>query len=468
MVNIELVGSPADGSGSSGQFHAAEYINALRAINGHGVLGHTITATITGSSLVVTIPAFVAVIPDGSGGSTRVSHAGGTITHDAADGTNPRLDVGVVDASGNLEARKGTATAVADATTKNSGTGSITSGGTTDVITHGLTSAPTLEDIFITLGENPTNTPGAIWVDTIGATTFTVNCENDPGASNLDFAWQAEALTSAPIEAPMPSINSDDVMLYKVVIGAGVTAITSSDIHGRAIDISERGEFITPLAVADGSVSAPSFQFDSDPNSGLYWVGADKWGVVAGGVKIVEWELSSGAGKVRIFAPSTNPGLRFYEVATAMWEWYYDVTNNRMALFNDVLNKDAIRVADASGSDIVLDGTLTQSSFDDYDDLALLNAITDGRAALREYSEPLEKIGVWQYDEDRRTPYMSIQGMTALQIGALRQENRRAVASELAMTDELRRLRGGVEAMLSALPAKTRDEAMALLGEGAK
>ena len=63
---------------------------------------------------------------------------------------------------------------------------------------------------------------------------------------------------------------------------------------------------------------------------------------------------------------------------------------------------------------------------------------------------------------------MSIQGMTALQIGALRQENRRAVASELAMTDELRRLRGGVEAMLSALPAKTRDEAMALLGEGAK
>ena len=75
-------------------------------------------------------------------------------------------------------------------TNSNSGTGSITSGGTTDVITHGLNITPALADIHITLGENPTNTPGAVWVDTIGATTFTVNCENDPGASNLDFSWK--------------------------------------------------------------------------------------------------------------------------------------------------------------------------------------------------------------------------------------------------------------------------------------
>jgi len=71
-----------------------------------------------------------------------------------------------------------------------SGTGSITSGGTTDVITHGLGLTPNVEDITITLNENPSNTPGAIWVDTIGATQFTVNCENNPGASNLDFGWK--------------------------------------------------------------------------------------------------------------------------------------------------------------------------------------------------------------------------------------------------------------------------------------
>ena len=75
--------------------------------------------------------------------------------------------------------------------TENSGTGSIASGTTSDVITHGLDVTPTAANITVTLTEDPTNTPGAIWVDTIGATTFTVNCENDPGASNLDFSWQA-------------------------------------------------------------------------------------------------------------------------------------------------------------------------------------------------------------------------------------------------------------------------------------
>ena len=73
--------------------------------------------------------------------------------------------------------------------TENSGTGSVTSGGTTDVITHGLDVTPTIDQITITASEDPTNTPGVIFVNTIGATQFTVNCENDPGASNMDFGW---------------------------------------------------------------------------------------------------------------------------------------------------------------------------------------------------------------------------------------------------------------------------------------
>lgn len=74
--------------------------------------------------------------------------------------------------------------------TENSGTGSITSGSTTDVITHGLMHTPSIDDITITFAENPTNDPGNIWVDTITSTQFTVNCRNDPGASNLDFGWR--------------------------------------------------------------------------------------------------------------------------------------------------------------------------------------------------------------------------------------------------------------------------------------
>lgn len=73
--------------------------------------------------------------------------------------------------------------------TENSGTGTINSGATTAVITHGLDYTPTAQDIIVTLKENPTNTVGSVWVDTITATQFTVNVESDPGASNLDFGW---------------------------------------------------------------------------------------------------------------------------------------------------------------------------------------------------------------------------------------------------------------------------------------
>ena len=75
-----------------------------------------------------------------------------------------------------------------------SGTGSISSGATTDVITHGLGIAPAAKNITVTLTENPTNDPGIIWVDTITTTAFTVNCINDPGVSNLDFGWQVVLL----------------------------------------------------------------------------------------------------------------------------------------------------------------------------------------------------------------------------------------------------------------------------------
>jgi hypothetical protein len=61
-------------------------------------------------------------------------------------------------------------------------------------VTHGLDVTPVLEDISIVLGENPTNDPGNIWVDTFTSTQFTVNCRNDPGASNLDLAWLAQVL----------------------------------------------------------------------------------------------------------------------------------------------------------------------------------------------------------------------------------------------------------------------------------
>lgn len=101
-----------------------------------------------------------------------------------------------LNSSNNFSKQAGTATEIRvrnnqGHVTENSGTGTISNGATSATITHGLSATPTLDDIAITLGENPTNTPGAIWVDTLTSTQFNVNCENDPGASNLDFGWKA-------------------------------------------------------------------------------------------------------------------------------------------------------------------------------------------------------------------------------------------------------------------------------------
>src|SRR3990167_2268493 len=78
--------------------------------------------------------------------------------------------------------------------TENSGTGTIASGATTAVVTHGLSVTPTLDDISITFGEQGTSDYGRWWVSTITATQFTLNVSADPGASGLDFAWKAIVL----------------------------------------------------------------------------------------------------------------------------------------------------------------------------------------------------------------------------------------------------------------------------------
>lgn len=72
------------------------------------------------------------------------------------------------------------------------GTGAITSAATSVVITHRQPFTPSANEITITPTNNPTNDPGNIWVSAIGATTFTVNCRNAPGASTLTFAWRVK------------------------------------------------------------------------------------------------------------------------------------------------------------------------------------------------------------------------------------------------------------------------------------
>ncbi len=74
--------------------------------------------------------------------------------------------------------------------TENSGTATLLNTTMSIAVNHGLSTTPT--NITITWLEDPTNAIGDWWVDTIGAAQFTLHGV-DPGASNLDFRWTANA-----------------------------------------------------------------------------------------------------------------------------------------------------------------------------------------------------------------------------------------------------------------------------------
>jgi len=78
--------------------------------------------------------------------------------------------------------------------TENSGTSSIPNGSTDVDVAHGLDVTPTAQYFTVLGTEDPTNNVHTIWVDNINITHFKVNVENDPGASNWDFAWRAMLL----------------------------------------------------------------------------------------------------------------------------------------------------------------------------------------------------------------------------------------------------------------------------------
>jgi len=74
--------------------------------------------------------------------------------------------------------------------TENSGTATVANGQTIIDVTHGLSVTPTANDVQVT----PTNDLGnatKFWISDLGASTFRINVDGDPGASTATFAWSA-------------------------------------------------------------------------------------------------------------------------------------------------------------------------------------------------------------------------------------------------------------------------------------
>lgn len=159
MADVELVAAPDDGD----FLHGAEVEAIWEGNRGAGVLGRTLTATVTESDMIITLPAITARVPDGSGNMVLVSYAGGNVTVSTADTTNPRIDIIVLDSSGAAAVKAGTATEE---------TGDVE-------------------------------------------------------------------------EAPMPSLASDEILLARVRVENGVSAIAAAKIKGRAVNVLSAIDVVT-------------------------------------------------------------------------------------------------------------------------------------------------------------------------------------------------------------------------------
>lgn len=74
--------------------------------------------------------------------------------------------------------------------TEASGTATVANATTSIAVTHGLAATPSANHISVT----PTNSLGSaakFWISSVGATTFTINTNVDPGATTATFAWRA-------------------------------------------------------------------------------------------------------------------------------------------------------------------------------------------------------------------------------------------------------------------------------------
>jgi len=107
VATVEVIANHSDGQ----RLHAAEITNWRACMGGAGFASYTYSLTVTGADRNITVPAFTAYVPNGTGSLTTVTYAGGTIAVTASHATLPRMDILKVNSSGTVAMRDGVATA---------------------------------------------------------------------------------------------------------------------------------------------------------------------------------------------------------------------------------------------------------------------------------------------------------------------------------------------------------------------
>lgn len=152
--------------------------------------------------------------------------------------------------------------------------------------------------------------------------------------------------------AKVQNVSATDRLLGRSTAGAGVVEEIPCTAFGRSlINDAHAAEARATLGLstafdgAGGTVSAPTFTFTSDTNTGVYSPGADQWAVSTGGVQRL---VISAAGDV---------GIGVASVANVRLNNYHTVTNTAGASCHQVL-ADPIATASGAYSASGISGTL--------------------------------------------------------------------------------------------------------------
>lgn len=131
--------------------------------------------------------------------------------------------------------------------------------------------------------------------------------------TNLTMVAGRIQLNAGTLAAPginFGNVSSDtDTGLYRIAannMGVASGGVASMDWTSTAVNAP------LPIVHAVGAVGAPSITFDSDPNTGLYWVGADSIGVTTGGTQRLSVSNTDIIGTVRFVAPAGSAASASY------------------------------------------------------------------------------------------------------------------------------------------------------------
>lgn len=101
-------------------------------------------------------------------------------------------------------------------------------------------------------------------------------------AASISASWLTVDRTGAVVDSITLNANA----------AAGTIAFTTNGATNFSVDAT-RVRPVLPVYLSDGAVGTPSLTFNSDTNTGLYWIGADQIGLTTGGT--LRLTVSTGA-----------------------------------------------------------------------------------------------------------------------------------------------------------------------------